>query len=156
MSNVGEHFDTEAEAEAPQKLVGELRKLYGEDLSVPAAVDEAIVARAAQRLARRRPAVTLLRWLPVAAAAAAIILVVLLPLSIKEHQPEPPVGTKLAIREDFDRNGEVDILDAFALAREMEKALEPRSDWDINGDGMVDEKDVDTIALAAVSLERQS
>jgi len=151
-----EHFDTEAEPEAPRRLTEELRRLYDRDLAVPSEIDEAIVARAARQLARRRPAVTLLRWLPVAAAAAAIILVVLLPLSIREHRPEPPVRGKLAIREDFDRSGRVDILDAFALAREMEKALEPRSDWDINGDGMVDKKDVDTIALAAVSLERQS
>ena len=55
---------------------------------------------------------------------------------------------------DFDGDGRVDILDAFALARHLESAHKPKDKWDMNGDGIVDRADVDRIAMAAVSLKR--
>ena len=58
------------------------------------------------------------------------------------------------MREDFDRDGRVDILDAFALARRIEEGGESSRRWDLNEDGAVDRRDVDAIAMAAVSLER--
>ena len=56
------------------------------------------------------------------------------------------------VREDIDRNGRVDILDAFALARQIEAGSGRLPDGDINGDGVVDAGDVDAIALKAVAL----
>src|SRR6185369_1280179 len=55
-------------------------------------------------------------------------------------------------REDINRDGRVDVLDAFALARRIETGgtLDPR--WDINGDGRVDRADVNVIAARAVNL----
>lgn len=55
-------------------------------------------------------------------------------------------------REDFDRNGRIDILDAFGLARRLEEAAAPGLEWDLNGDGGVDSRDVDLMAMAAVRI----
>ena len=71
----------------------------------------------------------------------------------KQTGVTPLAQLALVPREDFDHNGQVDILDAFALARQMRDS-EEEEEWDINGDGLVNQKDVDVIALAAVSLER--
>jgi hypothetical protein len=48
----------------------------------------------------------------------------------------------------------VDILDAFALARQLKSGLVPGPGQDINGDGVVDERDVETIAAQAVRLQK--
>ena len=66
----------------------------------------------------------------------------------------PPAQQPLAAYEDFDGNGRVDILDAFALARLVETSAAVADDWDLTGDGAVDGQDVDVIAFAAVSLGR--
>lgn len=60
------------------------------------------------------------------------------------------------IRGDVDGSGGVDIVDAFVLARavaevEGERGLGPL--WDVTGDGVVDEGDVDAVAMRAVRLE---
>lgn len=65
--------------------------------------------------------------------------------SVAEERHAPP-------REDFDRNGRVDILDAFGLARRLEGAAAPGPEWDLNGDGVVDRRDVDVMAMAAVRI----
>jgi hypothetical protein len=55
---------------------------------------------------------------------------------------------------DIDRNGRVDILDAFKLAKHIESAGSTETKWDINGDGLIDRSDVDVVALAAVRLDK--
>ena len=55
--------------------------------------------------------------------------------------------------EDIDGSGRVDILDAFALAKQIKSGRQLDSRWDINSDGGIDDRDVDAVALAAVSLE---
>ena len=64
---------------------------------------------------------------------------------------------------DIDQNGRVDILDAFKLARHVESESTDRTEtnlslrkqgWDINGDGLVNRKDVDLVASAAVRLDK--
>lgn len=95
-------------------------------------------------------------------------------------EPIAPAPT-LAEREDIDHSGRVDILDAFALARMIEnqdtriagqrrdargdvgRAADARPNragiteipamFDLNGDGAVDQGDVDAVAMAAVSLK---
>jgi hypothetical protein len=54
--------------------------------------------------------------------------------------------------EDLNGDGVVDMLDAFALARELARdpASQPR--LDLNGDGVVDERDVQALAAHAVRL----
>ena len=65
------------------------------------------------------------------------------------------VKAKQALRkQDLDRSGRVDILDAFYLARQIEKQLELQSQWDVTGDGTVNQKDVDAIASTAVRVRK--
>ena len=48
--------------------------------------------------------------------------------------------------------GRVTILNAFALARRLKSGDAPRPEWDANRDGVVDRRDVDALALAAVRV----
>ncbi len=61
-----------------------------------------------------------------------------------------------SVKEDVDGDGQVNILDAFLVARAVEsgESLDPA--WDMTGDGSVSMTDVDLIANAAVSLSRRS
>jgi hypothetical protein len=57
-------------------------------------------------------------------------------------------------REDLNRDGLIDIRDAFQLARELESGRAQAPALDFNGDGAVDRADADAIAAEAVSLAR--
>ena len=48
----------------------------------------------------------------------------------------------------------MDILDAFALARTVERGTRLNRQLDLNGDGRVDRQDADTLAARAVALEK--
>lgn len=61
-----------------------------------------------------------------------------------------------AERADFDRSGRVDILDAFKLAKSIESTKQFDTKCDINGDGLVNRSDVDSIAYVAVCLNTRS
>jgi hypothetical protein len=58
------------------------------------------------------------------------------------------------VQTDIDRNGTVNILDAFTLARHIASKRPDEARWDMNGDGLVDRRDVDTVAFAAVRLRK--
>ena len=141
------------EEHAPQRLIEDLRAVFGRDVSVPPEVDEAILARARRRFSRRRPRVLVLRWGAAAAAAACLVLAVNL-WGPGGERPAAMEGLAAVAREDFDRNGRVDILDAFALARRIEASERIGREWDLDGNGAVDRGDVDLVAMAAVNLER--
>jgi hypothetical protein len=169
----------EQERAVPKALVEDLAALHEADLAVPPEVDRAVLAVARQHIAagplrrsagrlrrsadrvRRSQPRPLLRWAPVGAMAAVAVLFTLLLLPGRLHRAVheksarklSPAAEQIE-REDIDRSGEVDILDAFALARRIESGATLRRDWDVNGDGAVDGEDVKQIALAAVSLER--
>jgi len=65
------------------------------------------------------------------------------------------VMVKQALRkQDLDRSGRVDILDAFFLARQIEKQPELSNQWDVTGDGNVNQNDVDAIASTAVRVRK--
>jgi hypothetical protein len=82
----------------------------------------------------------LLRWGGGAAAAAAAILLVALRL-----MPDRPV---------FHPQARVTILDAFSLARQLKAGGKIDKSWDVNGDGAIDQADVDAIAQRAVALPK--
>ena len=89
--------------------------------------------------ARREPSPY--RWL--AAAAALVIGLFLLRPWERSARPD--------LRADLDRNGQVDVLDAFFIARELAAgSANPR--LDVNGDGRVDQRDVETATQLAVRL----
>ena len=147
----------------PKRLTDDLARLHGTRLLVPPEVDGAILASARRQLGRQRRVRPYIYGLASAAAAAAVILA----LRINPDRPAAPAASSSALspqssvlpsprREDLDRNGRIDILDAFALARRLEKSASPNPAWDMNGDGVIDRKDVDVIAMAAVNVRQET
>ena len=149
-----EHRDEDRHFDSPRKLVEDLRALFDVDIAVPPELDERILTMAQRRFARRRPRLLVLRWPAVATATVCVLVAIIVSFHEKQTGVTPPAQLALVSREDFDHNGQVDILDAFALARQIRDSDEEEEEWDINGDGLVNQKDVDVVALAAVSLER--
>ena len=145
----------------PPRLREDLAALVARPVAVPPEVDAAMRVAARRHFARRRRVRRLVAW---AGAAAAVALVALtLRLATTTHKPPtaPRMASKPAApaprqvaREDIDRDGRIDILDAFALARHLKAQDTPLGAWDLNGDGEVDAADVKVVAQAAVSLER--
>lgn len=116
---------------------------------------------------------TWMRWS--AGVLAAVAVVALLPLMNSEPQPQlaqrsaspaarsgveaaktaasvdSTLGTMVGLKNDVDANGVVNILDAFALARQLDDNT-AGTNWDQNQDGRTDVADVDLIAMNAVML----
>jgi hypothetical protein len=149
-----EESRNESQPEPPERLAEDLRTLYRPPTAVPPELDEKILAGARRRLAQRRRPRAAWRW-SAAAAAAAVLLVsvwILDPLGLRRLPAPLVVRSTITMREDADRDGRVDILDAFLVARRLESGEGVERSWDVTGDGAVDQTDVDAIALAAVRL----
>ncbi len=137
---------------APDKLVTALKRMPSRLPFIPPTVDETVLRAARRRLqpkARQRLAtLTFWRW---AAAAVAVCVLALALVQINRWGTTSSQERQL-VREDINRDGRVDILDAFALARKI-KAGSVTPGWlDVNGDGVVDERDVTAVAAHAVQL----
>ncbi len=148
-----------ASFELPAALVADLRALDGggEDAGVPAEID-AVVRLAARRHLKAaagagpaspgdaralslRAGPPWRRWLMQAAAVLVITLGVWV------------VFTPSIEPQDINRDGTVDIRDAFELARRI-KAGEVRRDHDLDGDHFIDDRDVELIGRLCVNLDR--
>jgi hypothetical protein len=141
MANKQEQFGSENNPEIPAGLKSELKGLFRPGFSVPAEVDRAVLDRAFQRiLSRQRRWHRNIRLAGSVAAAAAIIIFACIFLN---HN---------TVAADIDRNGRVDILDAYKLARHIESADSKNKSWDINGDGLINQADVDVVAMVAVHI----
>jgi hypothetical protein len=132
--------------EAPPELEDEMAAIaLGHAERVRAALAAKDAAKGRRRFARTAP------W----AAAAAVVLVAAAGALWRGGlgAPAPAARTPVGIgrADDVNRDGRVDVLDAFALARAVD-AGDRRSGWDLNRDGVVDKGDVDAVAMAAVSL----
>jgi hypothetical protein len=112
---------------------------------VPPTLDEAILkqARAHFEPKKKEPRPIWLRWLE---PAFAVIVVCGIFLFF-----QPP---KKFAREDLNRDGRVDILDALTLAKAIQ-ANTGREEFDQNGDRKLNEADVLAAAQAAVRLDRK-
>jgi len=146
---MGENPNQFEDVEGPvdPRLREHLSALFVAPTPVPPAVDAQILAKAKAafqlRLRRRRMA----RWLGTitSVAAAAIIAMVLF-----VHLSPPP--QRMALMGDFNHDGHVDILDAYALAKSIASGKKLDAEWDLNHDGVIDQKDVDWIAATAVNV----
>ena len=149
---VGPDRDKQVDAgpRIPESLSADLAEAFGTTVDVPQEVDDRVLAIAHEQLARRplRGHFRAWRWaLPGAAVGAGLAAAAAVAMLLWTGP----------VRGDIDRNGRVDILDAFALARKVEASSPADPDWDINRDGVVDAADVDAIAMKAVALtERPS
>jgi negative regulator of sigma E activity len=122
--------------------------------TVPPALDRAILQDARAGFARRRRFWLLARAAgATAAAAAAAVVVIVLYLNRKDAVVRPVAGTQqVAPRGDLDGNGRVDVLDAYLLAKKVEQRAAVGTGEDVNGDGVLDQRDVDRVAEIAVRL----
>ena len=184
MTEKKKHFNEDLDLRVPPKLSADLNTIFKPKFSVPPEVDRAIMDRANRHFVKRLRRRRVLRWAgPAAAAPAVIIFAFVLDFTKRSGQivpsPEHPLTTESGqsaprydyslsreagptvsslryglSQTDIDRNGRVDILDAFKLARHIESAEGTEVRWDINHDGLVDRKDVDSVAFDAVRLDR--
>jgi hypothetical protein len=157
MTEKNKHFDEDLDFRVPPKLSADLNALFKPQLGVPPEVDRAVMDRAYRHFAalqsgqgKRR-----IHWAwRIAAAVAVVIFAFSLDLT-KQAGPTKDRASLSKIQPvDIDRNGRVDILDAFKLARHLETASPSEKEWDINGDGVIDRSDVDIVAHAAVRLDK--
>ncbi len=152
MTDQKEHFENEPEPRVTDEFAADLTCLFATNEPIPPEVDQTICDRAAAHFAaRNRHRFGALRW--VAAAATVILLAVMLnPWSSRPAMQSASLVATAKV--DVDRNGRIDILDAFTLARHVQRAEKDGGKWDFNEDGYIDRKDVDIVAFAAVSLDK--
>lgn len=134
----------------------DLRDSFLEDLNAlysPPEVDWDVMDRAVMGQAHRILLQRRRRWIYWPTAAAAVILIAA-GLLLMQYQPEKPPLAGIAA-EDVDQNGRVDILDAFKLAKMVQSATVPEGRWDMNHDGAVNQQDVDIVAQAAVTVQKE-
>lgn len=163
MTRQTQHSEDNSQLLLPQSLKDDLVRLYGAGVPVPLEVDEAVLTVARQHMVRRQRAWLVLRRVGLVgtAAAAAVGLAVQVwkpwhgqtPKAAAPGMPGMMSSVAPLDRRDIDRNGRVDILDAFTLARHVQRGDQRQGVWDVNGDGVVDKGDVDAVAMAAVSLK---
>jgi predicted anti-sigma-YlaC factor YlaD len=122
-------------------------------VAVPAAQDAALRALA-RETGRRIANARRRRWIGVGIglAAAAVALVLLRGIGGGEPGAREPDTRTLAQRRDINRDGRVNIVDAYLVARSLERGQAVEPGWDVTGDRVVDRRDVDAIARAAVSI----
>ena len=147
--NARHRHNDENELEAPQKLVAALKNMPRERLFVPPSIDRAVTNAARQHL--RRPADSrsiFSRWLLWPALATACIAIAALMFVLTSR-----VSTRSTFaREDLNRDGRGAILGAFALARQIRDGRTAPGALDLNGDGVVNQRDTEIIAARAVAL----
>ncbi len=142
--------EADGEMDAPPKLVAALKRITPQPLFVPPSVDAAVLNAARKHLARpqSKDRHAWRQWfLWPAVASACVMLALLAHTLLKPARPD-------FVREDLNRDGRVDILDAFHLARDLEAGTPPPATLDLNGDGVVDRRDAEIIAALAVKLEK--
>ena len=148
--------EDEIEDRVPDLLRSAMMDRYGSVAEVPESVDQAILADARRQLASRvapRRATRWTGWKMAAVASTIVAACVFLFVKSPFTQTGSPKNgvTQVASPRDFDGNGRVDILDAFAMARDI-RSGRTLSMYDVNGDGRQDQSDVDELAKQAVML----
>lgn len=148
-------FHEDDSEQASQGLGEELRSALGRIPRVPSELDRRIVAAGVAHIAGgRRRMLLVLRW--TGAVAAAALVAIALRFTVYEGRSpsvSAPAGGEALVAStgDLNRDGQVNILDAYLLARRVE-AGQPELGIDVNRDGQVDLSDADALAMLAVEL----
>jgi len=155
MIRKNEQFDDNLDLQLSDEFKTDLANLFKPGHSIPPEIDRAILDKASGRILVRQRRYRIIRRIGIVAATAAVILLAFsLDLSKKSKTQAPSAYLAQTVSFDIDQSGRVDILDAFKLARNIESSDHVDSNFDMNKDGIVDRKDVDTVALAAVALDK--
>lgn len=139
---------------AAEKFAEALRQTHNQRVFVPPQVDETILARARQHLAAIAPQKH--DWQPLTwwgALAASLALVA----GWWFRPDKPPLTTteKAAVLPgDINGDQQVDVLDALAMSQRIEQGT-ANGLSDLNGDGVIDQRDAEWIARQAVRLEKR-
>lgn len=158
MNTNNNKLNDSGEFEVNDKFADDLKAIYGSKRSFPSEIDNAVLTQARSHLAKKHSRLKFARW--AVSAAAAAVLVFAFVHNLDRQGALPADLAKSSIAEvatdiaDIDRNGRVDILDAFVLARRVESPGVVDLKLDINGDGIVDARDVDAVAASAVRLRK--
>lgn len=142
----------EHDLDAPPKLIAALKDVSHHKVFVPPYVDSTVLKAARQHFdkaaeTRRLKFRPWMLWPALATACALIVVFVrLTTTSSQSHYA----------REDLNHDGKVDILDSFKLARDLKSGKRLPASYDVNGDGVVDERDVLLIATHAVQLNKDN
>ena len=156
----------------PDEVVASLRARYGHGPVVAETTDQVVLADAASHLnsacRRQRPWRWIHAGLPLAAAAGLLLLILpqsdsprspaktnVLEMSAERTRTSGPAEARMIAAEksrDINRDGQVNILDAFLLARLVKASRTDPGSGDLNQDGAVDQQDIKLIADDAVLL----
>jgi len=127
----------------PERVKGELKGMYSPRGAFPAGRDERILSHIAPALAGMgspRREWWARRWAMSGAVAAAVAIVVGgIWWAASPHEVA------------YVRTG--DVRDAFYLARELKAGKVMGKEWDVVGNGVVDQRSVQALAMAAVSID---
>jgi len=136
----------------PPALVAALKELPSRRVFVPPTVDEAVLRAARRHLAREQRTgwAAVRSWLTWPALATACVVIAGF-VFLQPKQRGEPNGF---VREDRNHDGQVDILDAFQLAREVRAGRPLLPALDFNRDGVVDRRDAELVATRAVKLAK--
>jgi hypothetical protein len=162
MPHEDEQFDT-----LPPAIIDALRDLDGPAVLPDMQRDADVISGARQHLAQAAPVDRKRRNLRLffaggaggAIAAAAMIAFVVFVGNPFAKQTDPnmaavtPNSPKPTRTQpgDVDLSGSIDILDAYALAKQIDRGLAPDT-TDLNNDGRIDQSDIDWIANRSVAL----
>lgn len=146
--------DNEPNGAFPEGLAEALREIDKRHVFVPPEVDRWILARARRRFRRSR--LVCVWGLGSAMAAGIVAGAILLWQNISVQVPVIGPQRVAAAAEDVDGDGQVNVLDAFALARLLQAKSESAGRFDLNEDGVVDRADLDRVAARAVRLEEKA
>jgi hypothetical protein len=140
-----EHID-EDQLRLPPQLVRELKSLHAPPVGVPSKVDDRLLAEAkagcnslrSKSGSSRSPSGCLGRLRP------------------RWWLGYPLISScRIGVPGDLNRDGRCDVLDAFSLARRLQQGGAQDPALDINGDGLVDQHDVETLLARAVRLKKE-
>jgi hypothetical protein len=138
------------EPQAPPRLAAALKESPARRVFVPPSIDRSVLDASRRHLTKpQRSGWASFRsqFFRPSLAVACIVLTALAFLLI--HRTDTPAQFA---REDINRDGHVDILDAFQLTRELKSGSSWPAAWDLNGDGKVDLRDAELVATRAVTL----
>lgn len=137
------------ESDLPKPFAEALRSAYGHRTEIPLRLDDAVLDAGRAKFDSRRRIRLIVRWGTGLAAGLAAVIV----LAVTLHRPAAPA--KAVVKGDVNADGQVNMVDALALAKRIDAKTKVEPGWDMNGDGRVDSADVQAVATAAVSLKQE-
>lgn len=152
-NNPEPNLDRWAEQAGPPQLKAGLADLFGSAPAVSRFTDEKILAAARQESIGRNRRRWMIRYAIGSIAAAAAVILIAIKTTHREQRMASSPSAAVASAEDVNRDGKLDILDAYFMARKVADNQPLAKEWDFNNDGAIDNRDVDVVAFSAVKIK---